>query len=99
DADNQQATIALRSTEEAHALKLSEVGQAEREIETARLELLTHTAAAERLHELARQLENSLEKLTQQAEGLAREGERAAAAHAERNVQAENLNEQIGAAR
>ena len=38
-----------------------------------------HTAAAERLHELARQLENSLEKLAQQAEGLAREGERAAA--------------------
>jgi len=99
DADNQQATIALRSTEEAHALKLSEVAQAEREIETARLELLTHTAAAERLHELARQLENSLEKLTQQAEGLAREGERAAAAHAQRTAEAGKLHQEIAAAR
>jgi chromosome segregation protein len=99
DADNQQATVALRSTEEAHALKLSEVAQAEREIETARLELLTHTAAAERLHELARQLENSLEKLTQQAEGLAREGERAAAAHAQRTAEAGKLHQEISAAR
>ncbi|MGZ8843415.1 MAG: hypothetical protein ACXW18_07115, partial [Pyrinomonadaceae bacterium] len=62
-------------------------------------ELLRHTAGAERLHELARQLESSLEKLAQQAEGLAREGERAAAAHAERNSQAESLNEQIATAR
>jgi chromosome segregation protein len=99
DADNQQATVALRATEEAHAQKLSEVAKAEREIETARLELLTHTAAAERLHELARQIENSLEKLTQQAEGLAREGERAAAAHAQRTAEAAKLHQEISAAR
>src|SRR5256886_8244239 len=52
-------------------------------------------AAAERLNELVRQLENSIEKLAQQAEGLSREGERAAAAHAERNTEAVKLNEQI----
>jgi chromosome segregation protein len=93
--DNEQAVLALRSAEDAHALKLGEVAQAENQIESARAELLTHTAAVERLNELARQLEHALEKLTQQAEGLAREGERAAAAHAERSAEAEKLNQQI----
>ncbi|HYR76999.1 MAG TPA: chromosome segregation protein SMC [Pyrinomonadaceae bacterium] len=99
EAENQQATVALRSAEVAHARKVAEVAQAENEIETARIELLTHTAAAERLNELARQLESALEKLTQQAEGLAREGERAAAAHAQRTAEAGKLNQEIGAAR
>ncbi len=94
-AENEQAVLALRAAEESHARKLGEVAGSENEIESARVELLTHTAAVERLNELARQLENGLEKLTQQAEGLAREGERAAAAHAERSVEAERLNQQI----
>lgn len=93
--DNEEAIIALRAAEDSHARKLGEVAQAENEIETARVELLTHTAAVERLNELARQLEHALEKLSQQAEGLAREGERAAAAHAERKAEAEKLNLQI----
>jgi len=93
--DNEQAVLALRSAEESHARKLGEVVQAENEIESARAELLTHTAGAERLNELARQLEHALEKLTQQAEGLAHEGERAAAAHAERSAEAGKLNLQI----
>jgi chromosome segregation protein len=94
-SDNEQAVLALRSAEGSHARKLGEVAQAENEIESARAELLTHTAGAERLNELARQLEHALEKLTQQAEGLAHEGERAAAAHAERSAEAEKLNLQI----
>ncbi|MDX6303321.1 MAG: chromosome segregation protein [Blastocatellia bacterium] len=93
--ENEQAVLALRLAEDSHALKLGEVAQAESEIESARVQLLTHTAAVERLNELARQLEHGLEKLTQQAEGLAREGERAAAAHAERTAEAERLNQQI----
>ncbi|HXM46343.1 MAG TPA: AAA family ATPase, partial [Pyrinomonadaceae bacterium] len=79
-SDNERAVLALRSAEESHFRKLGEVAQAESEIESARTQLLTHTAGVERLNELARQLEHALEKLTQQAEGLAREGERAAAA-------------------
>jgi chromosome segregation protein len=94
-ADNEQAILALRAAEDSHAHRLSEVSGAESDIESARVQLLTHTAAVERLNELARQLENALEKLTQQAEGLAREGERAAAAHAERSAEAERLNQQI----
>ena len=93
--DNEQAVLALRSAEESHSRKLGEVAQAESEIESARAQLLTHTAGVERLNELARQLEHALEKLTQQGEGLAREGERAAAAHTERSAEAEKLNAQI----
>src|SRR5947209_5457219 len=63
------------------------------------MELLHHTAAAERLNELRRQIENALEKLAQQAEGLAREGERAALAHAERTAETQRLNQQTSAAR
>ena len=98
-AENEQMTAALRTAEESHAQKLALVAEAENEIESARAELLRHTAAAERLHELARQLENSLEKLSQQADGLAREGERAAAAHDERKTEFERLTEQIAIAR
>ena len=61
---------------------------AEAEIETARAELLTQTAIAERLREIARQLEGTLERLSLQAEGLAREGERAAVQHTDRKIEA-----------
>jgi len=98
-SENEQMTAALRAAEESHAQKLALVADAENEIESARTELLRHTAAAERLHELARQLENSLEKLSQQADGLAREGERAAAAHNERKTEFERLAEQVTIAR
>src|SRR3989440_2005370 len=97
--ENDQTVSVLREAEDAHAQKLAIIADGENEIDSARSELLRHTAAAERLNELVRQLENSLEKLVQQAEGLSREGERAAAAHAERNGEAVKLNEQIIAAR
>src|SRR5690349_15469415 len=98
-AENEQATSRLRSAEEIHASQLTEIAQAEQEIDSARAELLNHTVAAERLHELARQIESSLEKLTQQAEGLAREGERATAAHATAAGEAEKTNQQIAETR
>src|SRR5712692_6833450 len=98
-AENEQTTSALRQAEESHARSLTDVATAEEEIEAARAELLTHTVAAERLSELARQLENELEKLEQQAEGLAREGERANAAYTERSAEAEKLNQEVAATR
>ena len=58
-----------------------------------------YTVAAERLSELARQMEGALEKLEQQAEGLAREGERANAAYTERSAEAERLNQEVAATR
>ena len=81
----------LRTAEESYAQKLAIASTAETEIETARADLLNHTAVAERLREIARQLEGTLERLAVQAEGLAREGERAATQHAERQAEAERL--------
>ncbi|HEY0324313.1 MAG TPA: chromosome segregation protein SMC [Pyrinomonadaceae bacterium] len=89
----------LQSAEASYSNKLLEVALAEDEIERGRAELLTHTAVTERLMEISRQLESALERLASQAEGLAREGERAAAIHAERIVEAEGLNEEILRAR
>ena len=98
-SENDRTVSVLREAEETHAQKLALILEGENEIEAARTELLKHTAAAERLRELARQLENTLEKVTQQADGLAREGERAAVVHSERASEATKLNEQIVAAR
>jgi chromosome segregation protein len=89
----------LHEAEEAYARRAAEVVEAESAIESARGELLTHTAAAERLSEIGRQLETVLEKLAAQADGLAREGERAAAAHEQAKAEAAKLLDEIGVAR
>jgi chromosome segregation protein len=98
-AENDQTTSRLRESEDAHAQKLASITGGESDIEAARADLLKHTAVSERLRELARQLEHSLEKLAQQADGLSREGERAAAAHTERSAEAVKLDQQITTAR
>ncbi|MBA3440924.1 MAG: AAA family ATPase, partial [Pyrinomonadaceae bacterium] len=82
----------VASAEAAYAERTLEVAQAEAEIEQTRTELLTHTAVTERLMEIGRQLEATLDRLAAQAEGLAREQVRAAAAHAESTAEAERIN-------
>jgi chromosome segregation protein len=94
-----QSVASLRTAEESYAEKLTLAIKAEAEIESARADLLKHTAVAERLCEITRQLEGTLERLGVQAEGLAREGERAAAQHAERQVEANAFNQEVDAAR
>ncbi|HEX8458715.1 MAG TPA: chromosome segregation protein SMC [Pyrinomonadaceae bacterium] len=89
----------LQEAETVYARRLAEVADAETRIEAARAELLTHTAVAERLSEINRQLEATLERLAVQAEGLEREGERARAAHADFTEQAEVLSAEIREAR
>ena len=98
-AEADQSAASLRTAEESYAEKLSIAAQAEAEIESARADLLQHTAVAERLREIARQLEGTLERLGVQAESLAREGERAAAQHAERQTEADAFSHEINAAR
>lgn len=97
--ESEQSVESLRSAEADYARLLNEVLDAESQIESARAELLTHTAVAERLSEIGRQLEATLERLAAQAEGLEREGERAHAAHAEFESQAAALQIEIDAAR
>jgi chromosome segregation protein len=89
----------LQEAEAIYARRVAEVQDAETRIEAARAELLTHTAIAERLSEINRQLDATLERLTLQAEGLEREGERARAAHAEFTSQSEMLEAEIRDAR
>src|SRR5688572_13162897 len=89
----------LRTAEDSYAEKLARATAAEAEIENARAELLSQTAIAERVREIARQLENTLERLAQQAEGLAREGDRAATQHVERKLEAERFSRELNDAR
>src|SRR6185436_10691272 len=84
-----ESAASLRTAEESYAEKLFIAQRAESEIENARADLLKHTAVAERLREIARQLEGTLERLAVQTEGLAREGERAAIQHAEHQAEAD----------
>jgi chromosome segregation protein len=97
--ESDQTALALRTAEESYAEKLAAANAAEIEIESARSELLSQTAIAERVREIARQLETTLERLGQQAEGLAREGDRAASQHAERKLEAQRFSRELSDAR
>jgi len=94
-----QSALLLRTAEESYAERLAAANAAEIEIESARSELLSQTAIAERVREIARQLEITLQRLSQQAEGLAREGDRAASQHAERKLEAERFTRELSDAR
>lgn len=94
-----ESAASLRTAEESYGEKLSLALTAEAEIETARAELLKHTGVAERLREIARQLEGTLERLAVQAEGLGHEGERAAAQYAEKRAEADAFGLEINSAR
>lgn len=97
--ESEETARLLAEAETEHGAKLSEVKEAESVIEAARAELLTHTAIVERLREIGRQLDTALEKLSEQAEGLAREGERASAAHLQSQERHAALQEEIKVAR
>src|SRR6185295_2777276 len=97
--ESDRSALLLRTAEETYAERLAAATAAEVEIETARGELLSQTAIAERLREIARQLETTLGRLSQQAEGLAREGDRAASQHAEKRLEAERFARELGEAR
>ncbi len=98
-SEAEESAASLRTAEESYAEKLATASQAEAEIENARADLLQHTAVAERLREIARQLAGTLERLGVQAEGLVREGERAATQYAERKAEADAFSTEINAAR
>ena len=97
--ESDRSASELRTAEESYARKLAGATAAEAQIESARTELLSQTAIAERVREIARQLESTLERLAQQAEGLAHEGDRAASQHAERKLEAESLSRDLSEAR
>lgn len=98
-AAGESAAELLRAAETTYASSMSGVAESEKEIERLRGEHLQHTAAAERLAEIGRQLEAALDRLTLQADGLAREGERARLAHETARTEAARLLTEMEAAR
>jgi chromosome segregation protein len=98
-AEADKTASSLKIAEDAYAQKLTASIHAEADIEKARAELLKQTAFSERLREIARQLDSTLERLSLQAEGLAREGERAASQFAEKKTEAAKFSDEIGASR
>jgi chromosome segregation protein len=90
-AEAEKAENALREAENKYKVKLDELNEVETALETARAEVLQHSSAFERLTEIERQLENSIERLRERAEGLRREGIRAEETRAEHEREAETL--------
>lgn len=90
-----KAGFALNDAEKKYQTKLAGVNQNETELEAVRGELLQHTAAVERFAEIERQLENTVERLQERAEGLKREGIRAEETYAEHKKEAENLEKNL----
>jgi chromosome segregation protein len=92
-----ESGLVLRQAEAAYQAKLDVLAVIEAEAESARRELLQHTAAAERFAEIERQLGANLAKLQERAEGLGREAERADAAFNAHKKEAEDLLGQLEA--
>ncbi len=76
-AEAEKAGSELKSAEEKYRTRIDAVRSIESRLETIRNEVIQHTAAFERFTEIERQLEHNLERLTERAEGLVREGIRA----------------------
>ncbi len=76
-AEAEKASNELKAAEEKYRKRIDGVREIESRLETIRNEVIRHTAAFERFNEIERQLEHNLERLTERAEGLVREGIRA----------------------
>jgi chromosome segregation protein len=96
---SEESALVLQTVENRYGQRVFEVAKAEELIERTRSELLKHTAASERLMEIARQLDAAIDRLALQDDGLLREGERAATNHAERVAESETLDDEIARAR
>ncbi|HLM60759.1 MAG TPA: hypothetical protein VK308_08145, partial [Pyrinomonadaceae bacterium] len=94
-AEAEKSELDLREAEKIHQAKLKELNEVETKLEAERADVLQHTAAFERLTEIARQLENTIERLTERAEGLQREGERARSAFAEHQKETGKLEKTL----
>jgi chromosome segregation protein len=91
----ERAELDLREAEGVYGRKSKELSEIETKLETERESVLRHTAAFERLTEIARQLENTDERLQERFEGLRREGMRAAEIFAEHRRASEKLEKTL----
>src|ERR1035437_5433977 len=75
-AEHAKAAAPLDESESEHVRTSEALAAIEASVEAIREQLMQHTAAVERFDEIARQLENNLQRLGSRAEGLEREGKR-----------------------
>lgn len=90
-SEHAKAEAALRESEDMHRGVAEALSAIEASMEAVRAQLLQHTAAVERFDEIARQLDNNLERLAARAEGLEREGARANETFSANQKQADEL--------
>ncbi len=76
-ADADASRLILVEAEKQYSIKIDEVRQIESSLDARRGELLKHTAAVERFDEIDRQMKMNLERISERATGLIREGVRA----------------------
>ena len=96
-SEHAKAESALRGSEDDYRREAASLAAIEASIDTLRSELMQHTAAAERFDEIARQLDNNLERLDMRAEGLEKEGLRADETFDSNQKQAAELAEGLSA--
>jgi chromosome segregation protein len=87
----------LRESEEVYQRESENLAYLERSIETLRASLMQHTGAFERFDEISRQIDSNLQRLSSRAQGLEKEGSRAAETHAANKRTAEDLANSLAA--
>ena len=90
-SEHARADSALRESEEVFKRESENLAEIERSIETLRASLMQHTGAYERFDEIGRQIESNLQRLSSRAQGLEKEGSRAAETFAANQKAAEDL--------
>ncbi|HEX8737291.1 MAG TPA: chromosome segregation protein SMC [Pyrinomonadaceae bacterium] len=97
-AEAEKQELALRAAEDKYQEKLGELRNIEAELEKARAEVFQHTTAFERLSEIGRQHESTIQRLTERAEGLKREGVRAEETLDSLSAESEKLEKELAKA-
>lgn len=91
------AESALRESEEVYRREAEALAEIERMIDSMRASLVQHTGAFERFDEIGRQIDNNLERLAARADGLEKEGSRAAETFSANQQTAEDLTVALAA--
>ncbi len=96
-ADADATRLILVEAEKQYAVKIEDVRQIESRLESRRGELLKHTAAVERFDEIDRQMKMNLERISERATGLVREGIRAEETLSQHKADAEKVTGELDA--
>lgn len=94
-AEHTKAEAALRESEDVYRREADMLAAIESSIDALRVDLMQHTGAAERFDEVARQIDNSLDRLASRFDGLEKEGTRADDAYAANQKNAEALADNL----